>query len=137
QIVVEQKIATYEEAKKMYSMIIRSAIHNYSSVSEGLDSLNLSFVKNRDQLFFFDSTSNIFISIDQLLNKEDESIIKDLFQGNDGLLGVGLEDHFLANEFTELICSGSFDLLISDDVDDEQLLGRNRNRKGKAKTNTR
>ena len=50
---------------------------------------------------------------------------------------MGLENHFLAPEIENSTFNGSFNLFIADDIDDEQINGRNRRKKGMARTNTR
>ena len=143
QIVVEDDFTTIQGDKEMYATLLMSIINSYPSVEEGLDKLSLSLIKSNDQVFLFDSANNVFIPIDNLLDEENKTILIGQFwdqtdiANDEGLESMGLENHFLAPEIENSTFNGSFNLFIADDIDDEQINGRNRRRKGMTRTNTR
>lgn len=141
QISIAEDTSIQQIDKDMYSTLLLSAMHNYSTIEEGLESLNISLLRSVDRIYLFDSANNVFIDLDMLVDQDNKNILMgsflDLKFDPAGLESIGLEDHFLASEIENSTYSGSFNPFIADDVDDEKVHGRNRRKKGKSVTTKR
>jgi hypothetical protein len=148
------------EKLALISLLLKSALHEFNSVGEGLNRHHFEVhVSNKNQ-FIIDKKSGFMIDASRVLNKADFELMarhtgleipqkeKDIAlieYSGDNEHKAETEQSDRSAEFTEVVQDESallsamqnFDLNIADDVDDEQINGRNRRRVRKARVNTR
>lgn len=148
------------EKLALISLLLKSALHEFNSVGEGLNRHHFEVHVSDKNQFIIDKKSGFMIDASRVLNKADFELMarhtgleipqkeKDIalieYTG-DNEPKAETEQSDRNAEFTEVVQDASallsamqnFDLNIADDVDDEQINGRNRRRVRKARVNTR
>ncbi|WP_345951249.1 relaxase/mobilization nuclease domain-containing protein [Mucilaginibacter sp. PAMB04274] len=108
------------ETVQLYAALLKAAVRNYPDLAQGLHDLGLSITRAHDQLLFTDPSAQVQVPLGELLS--------------DATTG----DHAAVQDYA---ASKGFSYVppvnIAGDIDDEQINGRNRRRRKKARTNTR
>lgn len=148
------------EKLALISLLLISALHEFNSVGEGLSRHHFEAHISDKSLFIFDRKSGFMIDAERVLNHADFDLLAkhtglELPQKERDIALIeysGDKEHNAEMEqgdrntaFTEvvqdesaiLVAMQNFDLNIADDVDDEQINGRNRRKVRKARVNTR
>lgn len=106
--------------KVMYAALLRAAIHNYPDLRQGLHQLDLSLEAVGGRIVLTDKGSGMTIPVDELI-------------GVAGVTEQAAVAEFIASHSADFVPPVS----IAEDIDDEQINGRNRRRKKRARNNTR
>jgi hypothetical protein len=112
------------ETKTYYAALLKAALYNYPDFVQGLHHQGLSIMRNGDDYTLADKGAKIFIPVDELLDGPDYNYLVGQFSRS-----VEVE---VDREYGDIP-----GINIADDIDDEAINGRNRNRKKQARTNTR
>ena len=146
-----------KEKLQEISAFIKSAVHEFGSINEGLNFHKLEMLIDAGSVFVMDKESGHLIDAKRVTSEQDYSLLENssgLLQQRENETKSTQEDYpnlFLepknenvSEQQPQQEQSGSlleiiqdFDLNISDDVDDSQIHGRNRRREKKARINTR
>jgi hypothetical protein len=108
------------DSKMMYAALLKAAIRNYPDIRQGLHQLGLSLDTVDGKIMLTDKSSGAAISVDDLLSVADVT----------EQAAVAEYATYQNSDFVPRVS-------IAEDIDDEQINGRNRRRKKKARTNTR
>ena len=108
-----------DEVKYYYRTLLQAALSNYPDLQQGLLELDLSLSENRDGLMLIDKSTQTAIPVSALLPRHEIAAL------------VGNHQESFAH--TDTIPA----VLLTDDVDDQQIHGMRRRRQRKARTNTR
>ncbi|QJD98564.1 relaxase/mobilization nuclease domain-containing protein (plasmid) [Mucilaginibacter robiniae] len=149
-----------QERLALISILLKSALHEFNSVGEGLSRHHIEAHVSDKSLFILDKKTGFMIDAERVLNQTDLNLLAK----HSGLELPQKEKVIPFSEQTEIDVQQSknepnersaavaelnyeesailgamqnFDLSIADDVDDEQINGRNRRRVRKARINTR
>jgi hypothetical protein len=112
------------ETKTYYAALLKAALYNYPDFVQGLHHQGLSIMRNGDDYTLADKGARGFIPVDELLDGPDYNYLVGQFSRS-----VEVE---VDREYGDIP-----GINIADDIDDEAIHGRNRNRKKQARTNTR
>lgn len=115
-----------DKLREYYAAILKVVLHNYPDVVQGLYHHGITLTRNGDNFYFADPGAGIFINGDELLDEKDYSLLIEQFDQSAELQEEVHRQHVYVPEVS-----------ISDDVDDEAILGRNRRHKKRARTNHR
>ncbi|SDF27058.1 Relaxase/Mobilisation nuclease domain-containing protein [Mucilaginibacter pineti] len=113
------------EQKDYYSALLKAALHNYPDLAQGLRHQGLRVDKAGSFYHLTDETGTA-IPIDELLSAEDRTYFAEAY----GQYAEVSEELYRQLDYIPPVS-------IAEDIDDEQINGRNRRRKKKARTNTR
>lgn len=116
-----------------YTTLVHSVVNSYGLLEEGLKHQGFDLIKQSNELYIIDIPNEVSIKLDDLITEksEDYSKFSDLSEQRDPSPPVeNLEIPTALDDFKNL----GFN---SNDIDDEAILGRNRAKKGMARTNTR
>lgn len=109
-----------------YKTLVHSVINSYGTLDEGLKHQGFDLIKKSDDLYIIDINAQCSIKLDDLIQSNTQDYSK-----FDSLAGEDIDTgHSAFDEFTSMGFS-------SNDIDDEAINGRNRKKKGMARTNTR
>ena len=117
--------AATPEQKDYYSALLKAALHNYPDLAQGLHHQGLRVDKAGNFYHLADETGTA-IPIDELLSEEDRIHFVEAY----GQYAEVTEELHRQLDYIPPVS-------IAEDIDDEQINGRNRRRKKKARTNTR
>nr|WP_181718655.1 relaxase/mobilization nuclease domain-containing protein [Pedobacter sp.]QJS06234.1 relaxase/mobilization nuclease [Pedobacter sp.] len=150
---------TAKEVSKIKGLLL-SAIYEFSSLEEGLRYHNMEIVKVDDILFVLSKNCNALLKANRLTDKEQYNLLAKFsgvnIQQKENItpeITIPEEFSYTAESIKQPISQDNsssiqkesavfevlqlFDLNISDDIDDEQINGRNRRREKKSRVNTR
>ncbi|WP_345949013.1 relaxase/mobilization nuclease domain-containing protein [Mucilaginibacter sp. PAMB04274] len=108
------------ETSKLYAALLKAAIRNYPDIGQGLTDLGLSFSNVDGRVVLSDPAAGIQVPVDELLEGADTA-------------DWSAVEAYAAYKGYDYVPPVS----IAEDIDDEQINGRSRRRKKKARTNTR
>lgn len=115
------------ETINYYSALLKAALYNYPNLAQGLHHQGFTLLNNGNELVLVDQGLDVVIPVNDLLNEADLGyLIQQFTRHND--VNRELQVQFV------IPLQG---INIAGDIDDEQINGRNRRRKRKARTNTR
>ena len=123
---LENRITAQDELA-YYKTLVRSVVNNYGFLREGLQNHGFDFINKSNDLLIIDIQGNASMKLDDLLPEKGEDYQK--FSSLEKSL-VTTEENVIQGRFADISFGGS-------DIDDEAVLGRNRARKGMARTNRR
>ncbi|RYX87498.1 hypothetical protein EON73_01265 [bacterium] len=141
---IENRITAHDELA-YYRTLVRSVVNSYGLLEEGLKHQGFDLITKSDQLLIIDVPNNASISLNDLISDEEgnyskfTNLIQQRTPSNEISISESSEEYYQSEEYYESTALEDLaDLGFSgDDIDDEALLGRNRARKGMARTNTR
>jgi hypothetical protein len=114
------------EQLDFYAAILKAALYNYPDLIQGLNHQGLMIIRTADGLTLHDPSAGVFIDIRDLLNPHDHEVLI-------GHISQEQEN----GEVLERQCPPMPWIVLASDIDDEAILGQNRRRVRKARTNTR
>lgn len=117
--------AATPEQKDYYSALLKAALHNYPDLAQGLRHQGLR-VDKAGSTYYLADDSGTAIPVDELLTEPDRVYFAEAYSQ---YAEVSEELHKQLDYIPPVS--------IAEDIDDEQINGRNRRRKKKARTNTR
>ncbi|RZJ23708.1 MAG: hypothetical protein EON51_02180 [Acinetobacter sp.] len=142
---LESKILnkTTDDQLNYYATFLKAALYNYPTLLQGLNAQGLQLTQKLGVILLNDFTANFQMPVRDILGLEDYKYLKDNYQPEYSNESTSLNEISLQlinqtytsdyhNDLNPVI-----DINIVDDIDDEQIHGRNRKRQGKARTNTR
>jgi hypothetical protein len=121
---IDRRPATQAQ-KDYYSALLKAALHNYPDLKQGLRHQGLRLEQFGDTWYVADETGKA-IPVDDVLAESDRIPFAEAYSQ---YWGISDELHRQLNYVPPVS--------IADDINDEQINGRNRRRKKKARTNTR
>lgn len=144
-------ITISKDKEKLMQSVLKSAIHEYGSIPEGLRAHKLELKIHNNQLYVFDKTSFILISAGRITNNEDFNLIANYatfnLQQKERMTSPtgnsfqptpeAFSSHGFSNRNNEeqswlIDTIVNADLSIAGDVDDEKINGKYRRRPGKS-----
>ncbi|MVN23034.1 relaxase/mobilization nuclease domain-containing protein [Mucilaginibacter sp. HMF7410] len=145
------RISIPPDKEKLMQSLLKSAIHEYGSIPEGLRAHKLEIKVNSGRLYIFDKASFILISADRITSSEDFNLIakhsslnsqqKEKMISPTGNSFQPAPDAFSNHDFSNrnnedqswlIDTVVNADLSIASDVDDEKANRKNRRRLGKS-----
>jgi hypothetical protein len=123
---IEKLVNPGKEIKDYYRALLKAVMNNYPGIRHGLHHQGFDIRHSSHGLVLIDYTANTAVPINELLNEKDyQDLKKEIAQS--GEITAELQRQYHAIPAINL----------ASDIDDEAIHGRNRQRKKKARTNTR